>query len=210
MAPGSQNFSKFKTAHNWVCEDNVVPLRMQSSFSLLLRTLRLDFPALPVNSLISGIKSAIAPSRPLWRRLTHVIFWLPVPIGPALLKQLKEPLVVNPRVPLAVFVESVARKQHAAAVRMLRRDAILKPLLIEPLLQGRHEFRNFPVERHVGHAQAGVGCRGGAAVRDALDLHEARQPLLDELRVPLNLVVDVEALDERKAEDGAMLEALLA
>ncbi len=127
-----------------------------------------------------------------------------------LLEELKETLVVDARVPLPVDAEPPAGDEHAAAVGMLGGDAVVQPALPQLLVERGHELGDLGVERDVGHGEAGAGARRGPAVRDALDLDEAREAALDEVRVPLDLVVDVEALDEGEAEDGAVLEALLA
>ncbi|KZL87717.1 hypothetical protein CI238_05560 [Colletotrichum incanum] len=197
--------------HNFIILPRPRELAAGLNFCVLItpNSLPFNFPALSVHSLVSGVETAVTPGGPLGRRLAHVVLRLPVTVRTALFQQLEEALVVDARVPLAVNIEAFTGEQDAAAVGMFRRDAVLETLLIEPLLQRLNELRYFPVEGNVGHAQASVGRRRGAAVRDTLDLDEAGQTLLHELSVALDLVVNVEALDQGQAEDGAVLKALL-
>jgi hypothetical protein len=94
-------------------------------------------------------------------------------------------------------------------MRVFRADPIVQPSSEKLLLQRQDKSRDFLVERHVLHAQPGA--RGGRcpAVRHALDFDEGGQRALHEVGVAARFVVDVEALDEGEAEDGAVGEAFL-
>ncbi|PNY27304.1 hypothetical protein TCAP_02770 [Tolypocladium capitatum] len=170
----------------------------------------LHLSPLPVDSVIARIEAAIAPQSPLGRRLSHVILRPPVAVWAPLLEQRKEALIVDVRVPPPVDLEPLARQQDAAAMGVFGGDAVLEPPCAEARFQSLDEVAHLPVERDVGHAEAGVGRRGRAAVRHALDLDEAGQAALDQLGISLGLVLDVEALDQRQAEYRAVPEALLA
>ena len=93
---------------------------------------------------------------------------------------------------------------------MLGGDAVPQPAPLQRPLQGRGKLAHLPIEGHVGHLKPGVGCRGRATVRHALDLHEARQASLHQRCVAFHLVLDVEALHQRQAEHGPVAVALLA
>ncbi len=161
---------------------------------------------LPIHPLIRRVEPAISPQRPLRRIRAHII--LRRKLSPPL-QALKELPIIDERMPPPVHEEPLRRDQHAATMRMLRRNAIIKATPRKGIIERHDESAHLVVEGHVLHRKAGAGRRGRATVRDALNLDEAREGLLDEIGVALGLGVDVEALDEREAEDGPLDEALL-
>lgn len=112
--------------------------------------------------------------------------------------------------PLPFFQKPLASEQHATAMRVLGSDAVLKPSALQCCVQRFDESDDFGVKGDVLHGEPGAGGRGRAAVGDALDFDKTGKAALDEGGVALGFVVDVEALDEGEAEDGAHAEALFA
>lgn len=128
-------------------------------------------PPLPIHPFIPRVEPSPPPRCPLGRLPAHIILRakLPTPV-----QTLEELPVIDQRMPLALHQEPRTREQHAATMRMLRRDAVVQPAPPQRYIERFHKGDDLGVERHILHRQPRGRGRRGPAVRDALDLDEAR------------------------------------